>query len=227
VPEKVETEEELRRSAVVRVAWRVDRYYIDGFHQIRRVTPCTLPEDGPAILVCNHVSGLDPAVLQAASHRVITWMMAKEYFDMPGMRWFYQGVRAIPVNRSGRDLAATRTALRVLERGRVLGIFPEGRIAENGSALPFQTGVAMMAIKGNVPVYPAFLDGSMRDTNMLDAFLYPHRGIVAFGPAVGFDRFDSSHETIRAATDAIQRAVFGLARCATPAQFAPGSVPRG
>jgi 1-acyl-sn-glycerol-3-phosphate acyltransferase len=225
VPENVETEEELRRSAVVRLAWRVDRYYIGGFHDIRQVTPCTLPDEGPAILVCNHISGLDPTVLQAASHRLITWMMAKEYFDVPSMRWFYRAVRAIPVNRSRRDLAATRMALRVLERGRVLGIFPEGRIAENGSILPFQTGVAMMAIRGDVPVYPAYLHGSMRDKNMLQAFLYPQRGYITFGPAVAFDRSRTSQDAIRAATGAIQRAVFGLAKCATSAQSAPVSVP--
>ena len=225
MPEQVETEAELRRLTVVRLAWRVDRYYIDGFHHIRQVTPCTLPNAGPAILVCNHISGLDPTVLQARSHRLITWMMAKEYFDMRSMRWFYQAVRAIPVNRSGRDLAATRTALRVLERGRVLGIFPEGRIAENGSVLPFQTGVAMIALKANVPVYPAFLHGSMRDTNMLEAFLHPHRGTVVFGPPVQFDRSGTSPETIRAATGAIQRAVRGLAKYSTIPQAVQDPVP--
>jgi 1-acyl-sn-glycerol-3-phosphate acyltransferase len=196
----------------VRLAWRLDRYYIDGFHHIRQLTRCTLPADGPAILVCNHISGLDPAVLQAASHRLITWMMAKEYFDLPTMRWFYHAVRAIPVRRGGRDLAATRTALRVLDRGRVVGIFPEGRIAESGTILPFQTGVAMMAIRSNVPVIPAFLHGSMRDTNMLEAFLYPHHGLIAFGPPVAFDRSSTSREAIEAATEAIQRSILDLAR---------------
>lgn len=207
----METENELRRSTVIRIAWRIDRYYIDGFHDIRQITPCTLPENGPAILVCNHISGLDPVLLQAISHRLITWMMAKEYFDIPAMRWFYEAVRAIPVNRSGRDLAATRMALRVLERGRVIGIFPEGRIAENGAMLPFQTGVAMIAIKSGVPVIPAFIDGTMRDANMLDALLHPHRGVIAFGPPVAFDRCDTTRESIEAATEAIQHAVVQLA----------------
>ena len=212
MPDPVETEDELKRSPIVRLAWRLDRYYIDGFHDIRQRTPCTLPDAGPAILVCNHISGLDPTVLQAISHRLITWMMAKEYFDVRAMRWFYDAVRAIPVNRSGRDLAATRTAMRVLERGRILGIFPEGRISENGSLLPFQTGVAMMAIKSDVPVIPAYIEGSMRDANMLQAFFHPHRGLVAFGPPVAFDRSDSSRHTIEAATDAIRAAVMALAR---------------
>ena len=210
--ERVETEAELNRSAVVRLAWRLDRYYIGGYHDIRPDTPCTLPDSGPAILVCNHVSGLDPTVLQANSRRLITWMMAKEYFDVRAMRWFYEAVRAIPVARSGRDLAATRTALRLLERGRVLGIFPEGRIAESGKILPFQTGVAMMAIKADVPVIPAYIDGTMRGANMLQAFLYPQRGRVAFGRAVAFDRSDTSRETIEAATEAIRHAVVDLAR---------------
>jgi 1-acyl-sn-glycerol-3-phosphate acyltransferase len=215
VSERVETEAELKRSTVVRLAWRLDQYYIGGYHDIRLNTPCTLPDTGPAILVCNHISGLDPTVLQAISHRLITWMMAKEYFDVRAMRWFYEAVRAIPVARSGRDLAATRSALRVLERGRVLGIFPEGRIDESGSILPFQTGVAMIAIKADVPVIPAFIDGSMHGANMLEAFLYPQRGLVAFGPAVVFDRSDTSRATIDIATEAIRRTVVKLAQRST------------
>jgi 1-acyl-sn-glycerol-3-phosphate acyltransferase len=212
VSEPVETEAQLRRAAVVRLVCRLNDYYIHGYHDVRPLTPCTLPNDGPAILVCNHISGLDPTVLQSVSHRLITWMMAREYFEMRSMHWLFKSVRAIPVNRGGRDLAATRTALRVLERRRVLGIFPEGRIAENGMILPFQTGVAMMAIRSGVPVIPAFLHGSMRDTNMFEAFFYPHRGVVAFGPPVAFDRSNSSRETIEGATRAIRRAVVDLAR---------------
>ena len=89
-------------------------------------------------------------------------MMASEYYKIKAMKWMYELIEAIPVDRSGRDMAATRAALRALGKGHVLGIFPEGKIAPNRELLPFQSGVAMLAIKTKVPVYPAFLDGTQR-----------------------------------------------------------------
>jgi 1-acyl-sn-glycerol-3-phosphate acyltransferase len=195
---------------LIRISWRVLHYYLRGLHQITALTPCTLPLTGPAILVCNHVSGLDPPILQSACPRLVTWMMAREYYDQPALRRFFKLIGAIPVDRSGRDLAATRAAFRDLAAGNVVGIFPEGRIAPTLDLQPFQTGVALVAIKANVPVYPAYIEGSMRGLEILPAFLYPQRVTICFGPPVVFDRSDTSRATIDAATTAIRAAVLSL-----------------
>ncbi|MCY2953988.1 MAG: lysophospholipid acyltransferase family protein [Planctomycetota bacterium] len=191
-------------------AWRVLKYYLRGLHHITITHPCPIPLAGPAILVCNHISGLDPVVLQSACPHLVTWMMAREYYDQPLGRWFFQRIGAIPVDRSGRDLAATRAAFRDLAAGHTLGIFPEGRIAPTPDLQPFQTGVALVAIKANVPVYPACIEGSMRNLDLLEAFLYPQRITIAFGPPVLFDRSNTSRPTINSATAAIHAAVLSL-----------------
>ena len=180
--------------------------YVRGYHNVSVVSPPQLPASGPAILVCNHVSSLDPMLLQWACPRLITWMMAREYY-VPGTRWLFDVIRIIPVERSKRDIVATRAAMRALEDGQVLGIFPEGRLAEGNIIGPFQTGVAMMALKSNVDVYPASVEGTMRDRGMLEPFLFGQRARVAFGERVQLGESGFSKEAIERATGWIREAV--------------------
>lgn len=177
------------------------------YHRISVLSPQRLPLTGPAILVCNHISGLDPVLLQSVCPRLVVWMMAREYYDIKGVRWMFRAIEAIPVERSGRDMTATRAALRALAEGKILGVFPEGKIEKTRDLLPFQTGVAMMAIKTKVPVYPVFLEGTQRGMEMIRAFLTPNEVTFAFGPPIEFDRSDTSHATLEAATDRIREAV--------------------
>src|SRR5580765_2185744 len=188
---------------------RLVNAYISGYHKVDVISPCQLPARGPGILVCNHVSSLDPMLLQWACSRLIVWMMAKEYY-VPGARWLFDVIRIIPVERSRRDVAATRAAMRALEEGQVLGIFPEGRLAVDRRIGDFQTGVATMALRTGVGVYPASVDGTMRDTGMLEPFLFPQRARIAFGPRVPLEMGDVSHAAIERATRRIQESVSDL-----------------
>ncbi len=177
------------------------------FHRLSVRTRNQLPPSGAAILVCNHISGLDPVLLQAASSRLIVWMMAKEYYDMKSLNWFFKIVEAIPVNRGHHDSSSTRASLRALAAGRVLGIFPEGRIETSQELLQFHTGVALMAIKAGVPVYPAYLEGTTRGKEMIAAVLRPNQISLRFGPEIKFDRSTTDKEGLQRATDTIKAAV--------------------
>lgn len=185
----------------------LDVFFGRVYHQLGVQSRQRLPSNGPAILVSNHVSGLDPLLIQSVCPRLITWMMASEYYDVPAVGWVFKTVGAIPVQRSGRDLAATRAAMRALEEGAVLGIFPEGRLETSRELLPFQTGVALLAIKTGVPVYPVYLDGTQRGSGIAQAVIHPCRAAIAFGPAVDFDRSSGNREALASATAKIQQAV--------------------
>lgn len=137
--------------------------------------------------------------------------MAREYYEIRALNGIFRSIHAIPVERTGRDFASTRSALRALKQGNIVGVFPEGKINETGEPLPYHTGVAMMAIKAGVPVYPAFLDGTQRGKEMPEAFRWPNRCRVAFGPKIDFERDASSHEALEAATQKIRAAVEKLA----------------
>jgi 1-acyl-sn-glycerol-3-phosphate acyltransferase len=205
------TEAQLVASPAVRIARKAVNYYLRGFHRVRLLAPCPLPPSGPAILVSNHISGLDPIVIQdACPQRLIQWMMAREYYQVPVLKKLYESAHCIPVERSGRDLAATRLALRTLAESKVLGIFPEGRIGLSGQVLPFQTGVALLALRTGAPIYPAYLEGSVRNTEMVEAFMQPHDVALAFGPPVALQAGQTSRQAMEEATLMIHAAVSNL-----------------
>ena len=202
--------EPLERRHVPRILQGVNRVFARGYHQLEVLSPPRLPPSGAAILVCNHTSGLDPHLLQAPCKRLITWMMAREYYEIRGIKTILSNLGMIPVSRNGRDMSAMREAMRSLKNGQVLGIFPEGRIETTRELLPFQTGVAMMAIKTGVPVFPAYLDGTQRGKEMLQAFLLPQKATVAFGEEVVFNRGDDGRDSLETAIAGMRRAIESL-----------------
>ena len=199
----------------IRLLQAFDVCFARIYHRVNVVSPQRLPKHGPAILVCNHVSGLDPMLIQSVCPRLIVWMMAREYYEIRLLHWAFKTIEAIPVDRSGRDLAATRAAMRALQAGRILGVFPEGRIETSRELLPFQTGVALLAQKAGVPVYPAYLDGTQRGKEMVQAYLYRNCATLAFGAAIETPQGGStSKEMLQAQTDVYAEAVLRL-RAAT------------
>jgi 1-acyl-sn-glycerol-3-phosphate acyltransferase len=192
---------------VRRLLQAANRLFARAYHRLDVLSPCRLPRDGPAILVCNHTSPMDPLFIQSVCPRPIVWMMAKEYYEMTGLNWIYRQVHAIPVSRSGRDMAATREALRALKHNRILGVFPEGRIEPALELLPFQTGIALIAAKAAVKIFPAFLDGTQRGKGMVDAVARPQHARIAFGPQIELKIDVRSREALEMTTIRVQSAV--------------------
>ena len=195
----------------IRVLHAVNTLFSRVYHNLTVLSPAQLPRVGPAIVVCNHISSLDPLLLQSAcTYRLIMWMMAKEYMDIPYMGKVFQRLQVIPVDRGSKETTPMRTALKRLGEGRIVGIFPEGRITANSEMNEFQTGVALMAIRAKVPVFPAYLDGTQRSMELTEAFVHRSSSAIAFGPAVEFDRSNTHRETLEAGTKAIKSAVNAL-----------------
>ena len=197
------------RKPGIRALKAFNRVLCRCYHHLTVLAPPQIPDTGAAILISNHTSGLDPFLLQSACKRVIVWKMAKEYYELRAFRRMFKMLEAIPVDRAARDTGALRSALRALQEGRVLGVFPEGRIStQRPQILPFQPGVAQMAIKTGAPVCPAFLDGTQYGlSDMTPAFLRRQIATVRFGPAVQLDRTSSSRDALHAATSQLHDAV--------------------
>jgi 1-acyl-sn-glycerol-3-phosphate acyltransferase len=191
------------RRALLICNWLFARYY----HHLKLLGPSTLPASGPAILVCNHTSPMDPLFIQSVCPRPIIWMMAKEYYEMPGLHWIYKQIEAIPVARSGRDMAATREAIRALKSGRILGVFPEGKIELTRELLPFQPGIGLLAAKGDAEIFPCYIDGSQRCKSMIRSVLLPQRARMLFGEGLGKGPSAVSREAMAALSGRVQLAV--------------------
>ena len=120
-----------------------------------------IPTQGAAILVCNHVSFIDPVLLMAASPRPIRFIMDHRIFTMPVLGWFFKLAKAIPIAPQREDPAtyerAFERARAVLADGELLCIFPEGAITRDGELGEFKGGVMKLLESHPVPVVPLAL----------------------------------------------------------------------
>lgn len=121
-----------------------------------------LPRTGQFLLMANHVSWLDPPILGWLIPRRITFMAKEELFRNWFVRWVVAGYGAFPIRRGEGDRQALREALKVLDSGAVLGMFPEGTRSRDGQLQPGQPGIAMLALRSGAPVVPVSIVGTDR-----------------------------------------------------------------
>jgi 1-acyl-sn-glycerol-3-phosphate acyltransferase len=181
-----------------------NRLYSRNFHTVEQFSACPLPDSGPAIVIANHISSADPFLIQATSHRVIRWMMAKEFYDIPVVKTLCRGLGFIPVIRTARDATSLKAALRTLHDGNVLGIFPEGRISPTKDLLPFQPGLGMIAQRTGAPVFPVAVEGVPRNLSLLAALLLPHDGKILYGPPLRIQSRTAQIPDFRTAVQTLQ-----------------------
>ena len=122
-----------------------------------------VPDEGPALVVCNHVSYTDPVVLMGAIPRPTRFVMYYKIFKTPGLSWFFSTARAIPIAGYKEDPALMEAAFaevdKALAEGEVVGIFPEGRLTTDGEIAEFKAGVERILKTRPVPVVPMALRG--------------------------------------------------------------------
>lgn len=137
----------------------LNRLFCWRFHRLQ--ADCIeLPDQGPAILAANHISGLDPLLLIAASPRPLRFIIASEQYHRFGLTWLFRAVGCIPVDRQGRPERAFRAALKALADGEVVALFPHGKIhLDSEPARRLKPGAVRLAQLAHCPITPVRLDG--------------------------------------------------------------------
>lgn len=221
----------VRRALVCSAGWRAwVCYQIAALHNFfftrcRSLTPCTYPEEGPGIIVANHTCPVDPMILwhRHFAHfrkprlRVIGYMMAREYYVRGGlMTWVCKAMESIPVGRDGKDMAPIREALRRLKDGKLLGLFPEGRINFETPETQLRqagTGVAWLALRSQAPVIPVFIRNAPRSRSMIKVFFVRTRVELIYGPPIDLNAWNCDRpdrETLEQVTDLIMSRIAEL-----------------
>jgi 1-acyl-sn-glycerol-3-phosphate acyltransferase len=122
-----------------------------------------MPEDGPAVIVCNHVSFVDALVIMAACKRPIRFVMDHHIFRWPVLNFVFRTSKAIPIASAKEDPAMMEKAFeevgKALDAGDLVGIFPEGKITADGNINPFRPGISRILARNPVPVVPMALRG--------------------------------------------------------------------
>lgn len=160
---------------VGRLLWRV---------HFTNQPPAALSSCG-GVLAANHRSSVDPFFVQLAARRRVHWMVAKEYCQHFAFGPLLRALQVIPTNRSGLDTAATKTALRITQAGRLVGMFPEGRINKSAAPLlPLRGGAALVACRSQVPLIPLWIEGSPQGKEIWSPLLMPARVRITFGQPI-------------------------------------------
>lgn len=137
----------------------LNRIFCHRFHRMRS-THLALPARGPALVVANHISGLDPLLMIAACHRPLHFLIAREQYERFGLKWLFRAVGCIPVERGGNTKPALAAAREALERGEVIALFPQGRIhLAHEPPVQLKPGIAHLAKFSKAPVHPLFIEG--------------------------------------------------------------------
>jgi 1-acyl-sn-glycerol-3-phosphate acyltransferase len=122
-----------------------------------------IPEEGPAVIVCNHVSHVDALIIAAACRRPIRFVVDHKIFRIPVLNFVFCVSRAIPIapSREDPDLLeqAYEEIARALKAGDLIGMFPEGPVTDDGEMSPFRRGIQRIMERTPVPVVPMALRG--------------------------------------------------------------------
>jgi 1-acyl-sn-glycerol-3-phosphate acyltransferase len=177
-----------------------------------------VPQRGPAILASNHLSFADHFFGPLPLRRQVIFLAKAEYFTGRGIkglisRAFFGALGQIPVDRGGGAASerAIQTGLRVLDQGKLLGIYPEGTRSPDGRLYRGKTGIARLALEGQVPVIPVAMVGTFEF--MPSGQTRPNFRIrpgVRFGEPLDFSRFygkASDRRVQREVTDVVMRAI--------------------
>ena len=148
-----------------------------------------VPDEGAALLVCNHVSYMDALILSASIPRPVRFVMYYRIFNIPVMRWIFRTAKAIPIAGAREDPELMQRAFdqvdAALAEGELVCIFPEGALTKDGEIAAFKSGVEKILARRPVPVVPMALRnmwGSMwsrranaKEDDLLDRMRVPRR----------------------------------------------------
>jgi 1-acyl-sn-glycerol-3-phosphate acyltransferase len=170
-----------------------------------------IPPEGPFLVAANHLSVGDPVLIGCYMGRKVVFMAKEELFRNRLSSYFVRSFGAFPVYRGRSNLEAFRQANRVLKRGQILGMFPEGKRSQNNSLLPALCGAALIAYHNKVPILPVGITGSEKIRGL--SWLW-HRPKVILNVGQPFllpDRGPSlKKEQLEELTDIIMNHIAGL-----------------
>ncbi len=139
------------------LAWLI----ITVIYRIRPAGLDNIPVKGPAIVVCNHVSYMDPIILAGSVRRPMRFVMWYKIFQMPLLNFIFRTMKAIPIAGTREDVSVMNDAFdqvdAELAAGNIVCIFPEGAITSNGEVARFRPGIEKIIARRAVPVVPAAL----------------------------------------------------------------------
>ncbi len=182
-----------------------------------------VPATGGALIAPNHASYLDPPAVGGALPRRAYSFAKKELFEIPIFGWLIRKCYAFPVDREGGDVTAFRHAIRLLQAGELLLVFPEGGRSQDGALEEGRVGAAFIASRAGVPLVPCALSGT--DDVLPRGAWYLHRGFVqvSFGEPIALEDYGTGRLNKKQLQEVTSRVMASIAEMrAAQEEFAAG-----
>jgi 1-acyl-sn-glycerol-3-phosphate acyltransferase len=157
------------------------------FNRLEVVGSDCVPKTGGVIVAVNHVSYLDPLVIGAALRRRATYMAREGLFNIPLIGTFV-GSFSFPVRRGKPRPSTIKEAVKRLNRGELIVMFPEGGRSAGGDILDAKRGVGMIAVMSKAPIVPALISGTERSLPVGAKVVKPAKIKVKFGKSIEINR---------------------------------------
>jgi len=184
---------------------------IHSIYHIKAKDLDKIPEDGAAVLVCNHVSYVDALIIAGCVRRPVRFVMYYKIYNMPVLNFIFRTAKAIPIAGKYEDEILLNKAFdgidRALAEGDLVCIFPEGRITADGSLRTFRDGVEKIIKRTPVPVVPMALQGlwgcafSRERSNI---FVRLYRGLTSAIRLVIGDAIEAEHVSAGSLQEKVQ-----------------------
>jgi 1-acyl-sn-glycerol-3-phosphate acyltransferase len=168
-----------------------------------------VPREGGLLILANHLSDVDPVVVQLGCPRQIRFMGKSELFQMRVLGPILRFVGAFPVKRGEPDRDALKKAMNLIKAGEAVCIYPEGQLSEDGELQELKPGIALIAKMTGAPVICCGLQGSNRVVPYGDLIPRPsfHKIHVAWGEPRTFDKSAESGEIVAWATGQLRELI--------------------
>jgi len=165
-----------------------------------------VPDEGPAILCSNHESIVDPFILGMTTHRVIHYMAKAELFGYPVLKQLMIGSGVFPVERGAADGRAMAHGRELLERGELIGIFPQGTCLPY-RIRPYRRGAARLALETGTPIVPVCMIGTERILRPGKPKLGLPKVRIRAAPPIEVERGEPTPDAAAALTARVERTV--------------------
>jgi len=152
------------------------------FFDLKVIGRENVPKSGSVILASNHVSYLDPILMGVSVSRRLNFLAKEEIFKNPLFSWFLKKLQTFPVSRKRVGPSTVRNALRLVEKGKVLLLFPEGTRGDGKSLLKAKNGIGVIAGRSGAVIVHAYLEGPQMILPRGSRWVRLHSVTVYFGP---------------------------------------------
>lgn len=181
------------------------RHKVYGLEHLRK---------GRGIIAPNHTSFFDPPLIAVSWPGEVSFLARKTLFDFPILGWLIRQLNAYPIDVSAQDLSSLKLMCQLLAENKTLVIFPEGRRSPDGNLGTIKSGIGMLALRCQSPIFPVYLSGAYEGWSRYRRFpKLTGRTACVFGSPIEWEAFQhlNKKEAQQAIADAIKEAIGKLA----------------